>query len=111
MASAKLQQYNSRSKSHGSSHQKKNGASLEAPVNSANLTRQEVQEVSRFDFLVENHSSIFLLKPQTPSAISWLEEHIGQDNGYQPYWPICVVEHRFIADIVAGIQNDGLAVA
>ena len=62
------------------------------------------------DFIVENHGSIFLLKPQTPSAISWVEEHIGQDNGYQPYWPPCVVEHRYIADIVAGIQDDGLAV-
>jgi predicted Zn-dependent protease len=62
------------------------------------------------DFVVENHGSIFLLKPLTPSATSWIEEHIGQDNGYQPYFPIVVVEHRYIADIVAGIQNDGLAV-
>jgi hypothetical protein len=63
------------------------------------------------DFFLENHGSIFLLKPQTPVATFWLEEHIGQDNGYQPMWPTVLVEHRFIADIVAGIQNDGLAVA
>jgi hypothetical protein len=62
------------------------------------------------DFLVENHGSIFLLKPLTPTATSWVEEHIGQDNEYQPYFPTVVVEHRYIADIVAGIQNDGLAV-
>ncbi len=62
------------------------------------------------DFVLENHSSIFLIKPLTPSAISWIEDHIGQDNGYQPYFPTVVVEHRYIADIVAGIQNDGLAV-
>jgi len=62
------------------------------------------------DFVVENHGSIFLLKPLTPSAISWIEDHIGQENGYQPYFPAVVVEHRYIADIVAGIQNDGLAV-
>ncbi len=62
------------------------------------------------DFVVENHGSIFLLKPLTPPATSWVEEHIGQDNGFQPYWPTCVIEHRFIADIVAGIQSDGLAV-
>ena len=62
------------------------------------------------DFVVENHGGIFLLKPQTYLAISWVEEHIGQDNGYQPYWPSSVVvEHRYIADIVAGVQNDGLA--
>ncbi len=62
------------------------------------------------DFVLENHGSIFLIKPLTPSAISWIENHIGQDNGYQPYFPTVVVEHRYIADIVAGIQSDGLAV-
>jgi hypothetical protein len=62
------------------------------------------------DFLIENHGSILLLKPLTPSATSWIGEHISQDNGYQPYFPTVVVEHRYIADIVAGIQNDGLTV-
>jgi hypothetical protein len=62
------------------------------------------------DFLVENHGSIFLLKPLTPSATSWVEECIGQGNGYQPYFPTVVVEPRYVADIVEGIQNDGLAV-
>ena len=63
------------------------------------------------DFLVENHgSSIFLLRPVSESARVWVDEHIGADNGFQPYWPTVVIEHRYIADIVAGIQNDGLAV-
>ena len=62
------------------------------------------------DFLVENHGIIFLVKPLTPSATFWVEEHIGQDNGYQPYFPTVVIEHRYIADIVEGMQNDGLAV-
>jgi hypothetical protein len=61
------------------------------------------------DFLCENHGSIFLLRPLTPSATSWLEEHIGQDNGFQPYWPTRVIEHRYISPILEGIQNDGLA--
>ncbi|MGA7791765.1 MAG: hypothetical protein WCA19_01920 [Candidatus Acidiferrales bacterium] len=67
-------------------------------------------EEIRTDFVVENHGSIFLLRPLSPSATSWIEEHIGQENGYQPYFPTVVVEHRYIADIVAGIQNDGLVV-
>lgn len=62
------------------------------------------------DFFCENHGSIFLLRPLTPSATSWVQEHIGQGNGYQPYFPTVVVEHRCIAEIVEGIQNDGLAV-
>jgi hypothetical protein len=63
------------------------------------------------DFQVENHGSIFLLIPQTLSARVWIDDHIGKDNGYQPHYPTVVVEHRYIADIVAGIQDDGLAVA
>ena len=62
------------------------------------------------DFLVENHGSVFLLIPQTISARIWIDDHIGRDNGYQPYYPTVLIEHRYIADIVAGIESDGLAV-
>ena len=62
------------------------------------------------DFAVENHGSIFLLQPQNEQAIAWVEEHIGPENGYQPHFPTVVVESRYIADIVQGIQNDGLMV-
>ncbi len=62
------------------------------------------------DFELQNHGSIFLLIPQTLSARVWIDDHIGKDNGYQPHYPTVVVEHRYIADIVAGIQDDGLAV-
>jgi len=64
-----------------------------------------------FDFLVENHGSIFLLKPQTPAATAWVQEHIGSENGFQPYWPTVLIEPRYIDDIVSGIQSDGLAVS
>ena len=67
-----------------------------------------MKPVTQVDFLVEDHGSIFLLKPQTPIATSWIEDHIGRENGYQPYFPTVVVEHRYIDDIVAGIANDGL---
>jgi hypothetical protein len=83
-----------------SSHNDSFTASGNSPTNSGKISA---------DFVVENHGSIFFLKPRTPAAISWVEEHIA-DNGYQPYYPTVVVEHRFIADIVAGIQNDGLVV-
>ena len=62
------------------------------------------------DFKVDNQGSIFLLHPLNDSAREWVNEHIGQNNGYQPYYPTVVIEHRYVADIVAGIQNDGLAV-
>ncbi len=63
------------------------------------------------DFKVDNQGSIFLLHPLNDVAREWANEHIGQDNGYQPYWPSVLVEHRYIGEIVAGIQNDGLVVA
>jgi hypothetical protein len=65
---------------------------------------------SPVDFILEDHSSIFLLRPQNDQAIAWVDEHIGADNGYQPHYPTVVVEHRYIADIVEGIANDGLEV-
>ena len=62
------------------------------------------------DFIVDGGGSLFLLRPLSAAGRAWVEENIGQENGYQPYWPTVVVEHRFIADIVAGVQRDGLAV-
>ena len=63
------------------------------------------------DFTVENHGSIFLLQPQNKLAVGWVKKHIGQGNGFQPYFPIIVVEHRYITEIVAGIRNDGWVVS
>ena len=63
------------------------------------------------DFEVQNHGSIFLLIPQTSSAGAWIDEHIGSDNGFQPYYPTVVVEHRYIGAIAEGISADGLVLA
>jgi hypothetical protein len=49
------------------------------------------------DFTVENHGSIFLLKPQSKQAVDWVDEHIGQETGFQPYFPTVIVEPRYIA--------------
>ena len=61
------------------------------------------------DFNLRDEGSLVLLTPRTDAAREWVDTNIGKDNGYQPYFPTVVVEHRYIADIVAGIQNDGLA--
>jgi len=62
------------------------------------------------DFAIENHGSIFLLKPYTKAAKAWVNENIGQDNGYQPMWPTVVLEVRYVDNVLQGIANDGLAV-
>jgi hypothetical protein len=60
------------------------------------------------DFTVQNEGSIFLLRPHTQSANDWIGEHIPDDAQF--FGNAVVVEHRYIADIVAGIQSDGLEV-
>lgn len=62
------------------------------------------------DFRFENHFSICILHPLTDAAQEWVEDHIGQDNGYQPQYPSVLIEPRFCADVLAGLQNDGLSV-
>jgi hypothetical protein len=62
------------------------------------------------DFSLENHGSIFLLRPITARAVEWVEAHIGR-NGFQPYWPTVLIEHRSVESVVDGIQADGLEVA
>lgn len=62
------------------------------------------------DIQVENGGSVFLLRATSELGESWVDENIGQDNGYQPYWPTVVVESRYIEDIVYGMQADGLEV-
>jgi hypothetical protein len=60
------------------------------------------------DFLCENHGSIFLLRPLSQPAQSWINENISSDA--QWFGNGVVIEHRYIWAILEGIQNDGLAV-
>jgi hypothetical protein len=43
------------------------------------------------DFIVENHSSIFLVRPQNKQAVDWANVNIGSENGFQPCWPHAIV--------------------
>jgi hypothetical protein len=61
------------------------------------------------DFRVENHGTLFLLRPLTPAAGSWVKENLPEDR--LTFGHAVVVEHRYIADIVHGAQADGLEVA
>lgn len=61
------------------------------------------------DFTVSNEGSIFLLTPLTQAAKDWVEEHLPEDR--QSFGGAVVIEHRYISDIVAGIQAYGLEVA
>lgn len=60
------------------------------------------------DFSVSGEGSVYLLTPNTPRAEAWAAEHLPSDA--QTLGRGIAVEHRYIADIVAGIQRDGLSV-
>jgi hypothetical protein len=62
----------------------------------------------RPDFLIADHGSIFLLQPISDRALAWIHEHLPPDA--PRFGSSVVVEHRFVADIVTGIRDDGLVV-
>ena len=64
---------------------------------------------TRSDFLCENHGSVFLLRPISPSALAWIEEHLPPDR--ITFGNAVVVEPRYVWAILVGIQDDGLAVS
>lgn len=61
------------------------------------------------DFTVSNHGSIFLLTPVSAAGEAWANDHLPEDAARFGFG--IAVEHRYIADIVDGIRNDGLEVA
>ncbi len=63
------------------------------------------------DFRFANHFSICFLHPLTDAARAWVDEHIGQDNGYQPQYPSVLLEPRFCPEILAALSDAGLAVS
>jgi hypothetical protein len=62
------------------------------------------------DFSLRDEGSILLLTPRTESARTWIAEHIGSDNGYQPWYPTVVIEPRYFGAILEGICEAGLDV-
>jgi hypothetical protein len=62
------------------------------------------------DFIFENHGSLCFLRPLSSSAVEWIEENISQTDSFQPYWPVVLIEPRFVSDILSGILREGWSV-
>lgn len=62
------------------------------------------------DFILDGSGSVYLLRPRNESARIWIDQHIGPNNGFQPYYPTIVIEHRYVADILEGIAADSFEV-
>ena len=60
------------------------------------------------DFIAENHDSIFLLRPLTLAASSWIDQNLLQNR--MTFSGAVVVEHRYVSDIVSGALAVGLEV-
>jgi hypothetical protein len=60
------------------------------------------------DFDLSGDGSLYLLRPLTPPAHAWVEEHLPDDATW--FGTAVAVEHRFIADIIFGAIRDGLLV-
>jgi hypothetical protein len=63
------------------------------------------------DFSFRDEGSIVLLTPLSPSAHEFVEERIGSDNGFQPYWPTVVIEQRYAQAILEHVISEGMVVA
>ena len=57
------------------------------------------------DYVVQNHGSIFLVEPQSDEARDNLQDNVQE--GAQFFGRALVVEHRYILDLVATLQNEG----
>lgn len=62
------------------------------------------------DLQVEDHGTIFLLRPLSKVGQEWVDANVQQDDETQYWGNAIVVEHRYIGDIVAGAKGDGLEV-
>lgn len=60
------------------------------------------------DFLLEGQGTIYVLFPQNPAAEEWVFQNLPSDA--QRWAGGIVIEHRYVGDIVFGIQNEGLVV-
>ena len=61
------------------------------------------------DFQIVNHGSIVVITPLSEAGEQWREEHISADALSWGRGFVC--EPRYVADIVEGIESDGLEFA
>lgn len=60
------------------------------------------------DVSVENHGTIFLVRPLSQRANAWIGEHVPEDAMF--FGGALVVEHRYVESIVAAIMDEGMQV-
>jgi hypothetical protein len=61
---------------------------------------------AKVDFQVVNFGTLYLLIPNTHRAKQWVKDNLSQDH--IKYNDASVVEHRYIGDVIDGIEADDL---
>jgi len=61
------------------------------------------------DLIFENHGSLFLIRPVSPTGQSWLDENVGDENTLT-FGGAVVCEPRYVEAIAHGAVEAGLAV-
>jgi hypothetical protein len=62
------------------------------------------------DVVVEGGRSLYVFRILTEPARTWVEDYVSRE-GFQPQFPnVLYVEHRYVRDLAAGMQAEGLVV-
>lgn len=62
----------------------------------------------RYDFQLSGGGTVYLLRPLTPAAHTWVKDHLPDDATWLA--GAVVVEHRYVGPIIGGAIGDGLRV-
>jgi hypothetical protein len=81
-------------------------------MQSAGASLSRIPRKTQSDFIFRDHGSLCILTPLTPAGKEWFEANLPVNNPEAQFWcgGICI-ERRYVADILDGLQKDGLSVA
>lgn len=68
-------------------------------------TMQGTFQKTEGDAFVENHGSIFLVRPVSAFAVEWLRENVAEESTW--FGNALAVEHRYVGDLAEGMKSDG----
>ena len=62
------------------------------------------------DATIEAHAGLFVLRPETPAALAWLQQHAAVEAWQWIAGGLCIDGAAYARDLVAGMTADGLTV-
>jgi hypothetical protein len=62
------------------------------------------------DATIESHRGLYVLRPQSPAALAWLQAHAAVDSWQWIAGGLCIDGATYARELVAGMEADGLTV-